>query len=103
MANTPKAKMQTSTEPATGAEIWSAPIGDAATEVAAARAAAGEWAAHSLAYRTEAVRWFANVARKRENEFATLIARETGKPFWEARTEVAAVINKVQISIDAYS
>jgi succinylglutamic semialdehyde dehydrogenase len=95
--------MLTSTEPATGAEIWSAPIGDAANEVAAARVALGEWAAHSLSYRTEALRRFANVVRKRENDFATLIARETGKPFWEARTEVAAVINKVQISIDAYS
>ncbi len=103
MPNTQKAKMLTSTEPATGAEIWSAPIGDAANEVAAARVALGEWAAHSLSYRTEALRRFANVVRKRENDFATLIARETGKPFWEARTEVAAVINKVQISIDAYS
>ena len=92
-----------STEPATGAEIWSGEIGDAATEVAAARAAAGPWAAHSLAYRSEAVRRFANVVRKRESDFATLIARETGKPLWEAKTEVAAVINKVQISLDAYS
>src|SRR5215210_4795658 len=92
-----------STEPATGAEIWTGAIGDPAAEVAAARAAWVEWAAHSLAYRSEAVRRFANVVRKRESEFATLIARETGKPLWEARTEVAAVINKVQISIDAYS
>jgi len=97
------AKSLVSTEPATGEEIWSAAVGDAGAEVAAARAALGPWAAHSLAYRTEAVRRFANVVRKRENEFATLISRETGKPFWEARTEVAAVINKVQISIDAYS
>src|SRR5687767_11760781 len=96
------AKTLVSTEPATGAEIWSGAVGDAASEVAVARSAAGAWAAHSLAYRTEAVRRFANVVRKRENDFATLIARETGKPFWEARTEVAAVINKVQISIDAY-
>ena len=92
-----------STEPATGAEIWTGAIGDPAAEVAAARAAWGEWAAHSVAYRSEAVRRFANVVRKRESEFATLIARETGKPMWEARTEVGAVINKVQISIDAYS
>ena len=92
-----------STEPATGAEIWSGEIGDAAAEVATARAAAGPWAAHSLAYRSEAVQRFANVVRQRETEFATLIARETGKPFWEARTEVGAVVNKVQISLDAYS
>src|SRR5215210_2948919 len=92
-----------STEPATGAEIWTGAIGDPAAEVAAARAAWVEWAAHSLAFRSEAIRRFANVVRKRESEFATLIARETGKPLWEARTEVGAVINKVQISIDAYS
>src|SRR5688572_13659070 len=92
-----------SIDPATGAEVWSGPVGDPAAEVAAARAAAGPWAAHSVTYRAEAVRRFANVVRKREEEFATLISRETGKPFWEARTEVAAVINKVQISIDAYS
>ena len=103
MAKTASTNMLVSTEPATGAEIWSGEIGDAAAEVAAARAAAGGWAAHSLAYRSEAVRRFANVVRKRETEFATLIARETGKPMWEARTEVAAVINKVQISLDAYS
>ena len=97
------AKVLVSTEPATGAEIWSGAVGDPAAEVAAARAAAGPWAAHSLAYRSEAVQRFANVVRKRETEFATLIARETGKPLWEARTEVGAVINKVQISLDAYS
>ncbi|MBA3511572.1 succinylglutamate-semialdehyde dehydrogenase [Sphingomonas sp.] len=103
MARNEKPESLVSSDPATGAEIWSGPVGDAAAEVAAARAAAAAWAAHSLAYRSEAVRRFANVVRKREEEFATLISRETGKPFWEARTEVAAVINKVQISIDAYS
>ena len=35
--------------------------------------------------------------------FADLIARETGKPLWEARTEVEAVINKVDISVSAYA
>src|ERR687890_1730900 len=92
-----------STDPATGEEVWSGQTGDAAAEVAAARAAWAPWAAHSHAYRIEAVRRFANVVRKREDEFAELISRETGKPFWEARTEVGAVVNKVQISIDAYA
>jgi succinylglutamic semialdehyde dehydrogenase len=93
----------TSTNPATGEQIWSGEIGDAAAEVAAARAAWPAWAAHSLAYRAEAVRRFANVVRKKEAQFAELIAKETGKPFWEARTEVGAVVNKVEISIDAYA
>ena len=92
-----------STEPATGAQIWSGEVGDAAAEVAAARAAFAEWSGHSLSYRIEALRRFANVVRKRDVEFAELIARETGKPFWEARTEVAAVIGKVDISINAYA
>ena len=40
---------------------------------------------------------------RREAEFAELIANETGKPFWEARTEVGAVVNKVEISVEAYA
>jgi succinylglutamic semialdehyde dehydrogenase len=92
-----------STNPATGERVWSGAVGDAAAEVAAARAAWPEWAARSHAYRIEAVRRFANVVRRRDEEFANLISRETGKPFWEAKTEVGAVVNKVQISIDAYA
>jgi len=92
-----------SADPATGAEIWSSAIGNAAAEVAAARAAWPEWAAHSVAFRIEALRRFANVVRKREQEFAELISKETGKPLWEAKTEVTSVINKVDISIDAYA
>ncbi|HVF83966.1 MAG TPA: succinylglutamate-semialdehyde dehydrogenase [Sphingomicrobium sp.] len=92
-----------STEPATGAELWSAPLGDAAAEVAAARVTWPAWAAQSVAYRMEALRRFANVVRAREAEMADLIARETGKPLWEAKTEVGAVVGKVEISINAYS
>ncbi|HEY8592795.1 MAG TPA: succinylglutamate-semialdehyde dehydrogenase [Sphingomicrobium sp.] len=97
------AEMLTSTNPATGEQVWSGPIGDAAAEVAAARAAWPAWAAHSHAYRIEALRRFANVVRKREEELAELISLETGKPFWEAKTEVAAVVNKVDISVEAYA
>src|SRR6185369_5317421 len=99
----PMATTLVSTDPATGEDVWSGPIGDASAEVAAARAAWRGWAAHSTAFRIEALRRFANVVRKREQEFAELISKETGKPFWEARTEVASVVNKVEISIDAYA
>jgi len=71
-----------STEPATGAELWSGEVGDAAAEVAIARAAWPAWAAHSLAYRIETLRRFANVVRQQTNNFAGLISRETGKPLW---------------------
>ncbi len=99
----PMATTLVSTDPATGEEVWAGPIGDVSAEVAAARSAWRAWAAHSTAYRIEALRRFANVVRKREQEFAELISKETGKPFWEARTEVASVVNKVEISIDAYA
>jgi succinylglutamic semialdehyde dehydrogenase len=53
--------------------------------------------------RVETLRRFANLARAQLEPFADLIARETGKPLWEARTEVEAVINKVDISVSAYA
>jgi succinylglutamic semialdehyde dehydrogenase len=92
-----------STEPATGATLWTGAVGDADAEVAAARAAWAGWAATSFSARIETLRRFANVARGKLDPFADLIARETGKPLWEARTEVEAVIRKVDISIAAYA
>jgi succinylglutamic semialdehyde dehydrogenase len=92
-----------STEPATGDTLWTGAEGDVEAEVAAARAAWAGWAARSLSYRVETLRRFANLARSRIEPFADLIARETGKPLWETRTEVEAVVNKVDISISAYA
>jgi succinylglutamic semialdehyde dehydrogenase len=61
------------------------------------------WASRALAYRIETMRRFANVVRQRSDQFADTIARETGKPLWEARTEVESVIAKVDISVSAYA
>jgi len=92
-----------SIEPATGQTLWTGAAGDVDAEVAAARAAWAGWASKSFSVRVETLRRFANVARGKLDPFADLIARETGKPLWEARTEVEAVINKVDISIAAYA
>jgi succinylglutamic semialdehyde dehydrogenase len=92
----------TSFEPATGAELWSCEVGDVDAEVARARHAWAGWAAKPLAFRIETLRRFVNVVRGRKEEFADLIARETGKPLWESATEVEAVVNKVDISVAAY-
>lgn len=92
-----------SIEPATGAELWRGLPGDVDAAVAAARRSWHAWASQPLATRIELVRRFANEVRKVNDEFAELIARETGKPLWEARTEVEAVINKVEISVRAYA
>ncbi|MGE3397392.1 MAG: succinylglutamate-semialdehyde dehydrogenase [Sphingomonas sp.] len=93
----------TSFEPATGAELWTGAVGDPEAAVNAARAAWPTWAAKPFAVRVEALRRFANLARAELDTFADLIARETGKPLWEARTEVEAVMKKVDISVSAYA
>ncbi|WBY17795.1 succinylglutamate-semialdehyde dehydrogenase [Erythrobacteraceae bacterium WH01K] len=90
-------------EPATGEELWRARTGDVDAAVDRARRAWPAWAAKPLATRIELVRRFANEVRKESDKLATLIARETGKPLWEAHTEVEAVINKVDISVTAYA
>ncbi len=90
-------------EPATGAEVWRGKPANVDEVVARARRAWPAWAAQPLSTRMELVRRFANEVRKESDKLATLIARETGKPLWEARTEVESVINKVEISIRAYA
>ncbi len=90
-------------EPATGEELWRGSHSDVDAAVGAARRAWPSWAAQPLGTRIELVRRFANEVRKESDALATLIARETGKPLWESRTEVDAVINKVDISVAAYA
>jgi succinylglutamic semialdehyde dehydrogenase len=90
-----------STDPCTGETVWSGAAGDPAAAVAAARFAFPAWASRSLDDRIAVARAFQAVVRDRADAFARLIARETGKPFWETRTEVASVVAKVDISIQA--
>ncbi|PVA01134.1 N-succinylglutamate 5-semialdehyde dehydrogenase, partial [Acinetobacter nosocomialis] len=45
---------------------------------------------------------FAALLESNKAELTAIIARETGKPRWEAATEVTAMINKIAISIKAY-
>lgn len=92
-----------SIEPATGRELWRGAVGEVDVAIGASREALIPWARRPLAQRIEFMRRFANEVRKQADPFAELIARETGKPLWEARTEVEAVIGKVEISITAYA
>ena len=90
-------------EPATGAEYWRGAISDVDEEVAIARSGWIDWASRAVTYRIETLRRFVNVIRARHEAFADTIARETGKPLWEARNEVDSVMGKVNISVAAYS
>jgi succinylglutamic semialdehyde dehydrogenase len=92
-----------SIEPATGREFWRGPVGDVDEAVSKARRAWPAWAAQPLSTRMELVRRFANEVRKDADKLADCIARETGKPLWEAHAEVESVIGKVESSIRAYA
>ena len=88
-------------EPATGEELWRGPVSDVDAEVEIARRAWPEWAAKPVTFRTETLRRFVDRVKAEGEALADLIARETGKPLWEARTEVESVANKVNISVTA--
>jgi succinylglutamic semialdehyde dehydrogenase len=90
-------------EPATGEELWRGEHGDVDASVSIARRSWSAWAALPLTDRIEVMRRFANEVRREAEPFAEMIAREAGKPLWEARTEVEAVANKVDISVQAYA
>ena len=90
-------------EPATGAELWRGRIGDIDGAVGRARRIWPEWAAQPLSTRMELVRRFANEVRKDQERLSSTLARETGKPLWEATAEVDSVIARVEIAIRAYA
>ncbi len=90
-------------EPATGAELWRGKHGDVDKAVANARAAWPKWASAPLTERIERVRSFSGRVRGEIEKFSDLVARETGKPLWEARNEIESVIGKVDVSVKAYA
>ncbi|WP_379921945.1 succinylglutamate-semialdehyde dehydrogenase [Erythrobacter sp. R86502] len=92
-----------STEPANGEELWRGPISDVDAAVSRARRAWAAWASRSLTDRIGILRVFSNIVKRESEELAELIAREAGKPLWEARNEVDAVVGKVDIAVQAYA
>ncbi|WP_435236785.1 succinylglutamate-semialdehyde dehydrogenase [Psychromonas sp. PT13] len=91
--------------PATNEQIWSAQEAtdnDVNQAVIAARGAFSEWAKTPLEKRITYLEKFSAKLAESKTELATTIGQETGKPMWEALTEVQAMINKVAISITAY-
>ncbi|MCB0408146.1 MAG: aldehyde dehydrogenase family protein, partial [Bdellovibrionales bacterium] len=66
----------------------------------AAKAAFHPWAKLGLEKRIEYMNRLKEVYQTNTDKLATTISRETGKPFWEAKTEVVAMIGKISITID---
>jgi succinylglutamic semialdehyde dehydrogenase len=75
-----------------------APHLDAA--VAAARRAQPAWERTPLTERAALLRRLGDELARRAETLVALLGREVGKPAWEARTEVAALGAKIQITLD---
>ncbi|MGY5957375.1 succinylglutamate-semialdehyde dehydrogenase [Kosakonia sp. BK9b] len=68
----------------------------------AARKAFPLWARQPFSTRQAIVEKFTALLEANKTTLAEIIARETGKPRWEALTEITAMINKAGISVKAY-
>jgi succinylglutamic semialdehyde dehydrogenase len=93
-----------SANPANGGAVWqgaAASPEQVSEAVEAARRAFPAWRDAPLERRHEIVRAFAALLGEHAGSLAALIGRETGKPRWEAATEVQSMIAKVEISIRA--
>ncbi|WP_186065589.1 succinylglutamate-semialdehyde dehydrogenase [Burkholderia gladioli] len=94
-----------SRNPGTDELVWqgaSASPADVDFAVASARRAFAAWSALDFEARAAIVKRFAAILGERKETIAAAIGRETGKPLWEARTEVATMAAKVEISITSY-
>ncbi|PWB33510.1 succinylglutamate-semialdehyde dehydrogenase [Pseudomonas sp. SDI] len=70
--------------------------------VQAARQAFPSWARQSLDTRIAVLEAFAAKLKDNAEALAHCIGEETGKPLWEASTEVTSMVNKVAISVQSY-
>lgn len=94
-----------SRNPATDELVWEGKSADAADvdrAVSAARRAFASWSALPFDERVGIAKRFAALLNDNKEELARTIGRETGKPLWEARTEVATMAAKVDISVQSY-
>jgi len=94
-----------SLNPVSQAVIWQGQGATAAqveAAVQAARQAFPAWGRRPLEERIAVLERFAACLKDKADLLARAIGEETGKPLWEAATEVTSMVNKVAISIQSY-
>lgn len=90
--------------PATAELVWegqSANPEAVRSAVGRAREAFEGWSEIPLMERIGYIERYKQILSEQGERLAAAIGRETGKPLWEARQEVASMVNKVAISIQA--
>ena len=68
--------------------------------VEAAQSAFREWSGLTIEARMEALKKVRDIMGSKQEQFATAIARETGKPLWEANTEAKALVGKFNVTFE---
>lgn len=93
------------TDPTKGQQVWYGSTASAEQvnqAVMAAKQQLVPWMQTPFKQRLNICRQFAKLVAEYKTILAHTISSETGKPIWEAETEVAAVIGKIEISRKAY-
>lgn len=95
-----------SVNPATGQTIWqgiSASTSAIDTTINTARQAFIPWMSLSFEARYNYLQKFVQILTAQAESLTELLAQETGKPLWEAKTEINAMIGKLDISKQAFT
>ncbi len=95
----------TSVNPATGDVVWEGPQAaekEIQFAVQQAKEAFFSWAALPFEERAFFLKQFALELKNAKEVLAKTISIETGKPLWDSLNEVDSMINKVDLSIEAY-
>ncbi len=93
-----------STNPMTNEVLWEGKAAntlEVTVAVALAKEAQSEWGSLPIKERMAILRQFGSQLTANQDSLATTISSETGKPLWESKSEVASMIGKIEISIQA--
>lgn len=94
-----------SIDPAKNISIWSGQAASPAqvdSAISAARNAFTQWGSLTVTERLVFIQAYEQQLKDHQNELALAIAQETGKPMWESKTEAAAMVGKIALSIKSY-
>lgn len=83
-------------------KLWEAPVDykDVEKVIESANVGFKTWRKLTQAERNDFLKAYQAEVKKRQEEIALAIAYETGKPLWDARTEAASVVAKVNVTIE---
>jgi succinylglutamic semialdehyde dehydrogenase len=96
----------TSDNPSTGTTIWqgnSATAADVDAAVSAARNALREWSWKTSDERLVYLKKFQSIVEARKDALSEVLAQETGKALWDAKSEIGAMVGKLSFTLQGFN